>query len=83
MYRHKLKGVCANEIVFDIINDRVYNVKYDGGCSGNLQAISRLVEGQEVDYVIKKLRGIECNGKGTSCPDQLAKVLEEIKQESR
>ena len=60
------------------IRDRVRNVKFLGGCNGNLQGIAALVEGQSAEDVIQKLRGINCNGKGTSCPDQLAKAIDEV-----
>lgn len=69
------KGVCSRAIEFDIIDGRVRNVKFVGGCSGNTQGVARLVEGMEVDEVIKRLEGIDCNRKGTSCPDQLTKAL--------
>jgi uncharacterized protein (TIGR03905 family) len=66
------------QIDFDIDDNKVYNVKYIGGCNGNLKAIGALVDGMNKDEVIKKLRHIECGFKGTSCGDQLAKALEEI-----
>ena len=78
-YTYKTKGTCANEINFDVKDDCVYNVSYTGGCNGNLKAISSLVEGQKIDTVIEKLKGITCGFKQTSCGDQLAKALEEIK----
>ncbi len=77
---YKTKGVCSKEISFDIKNDRIYNVNFLGGCHGNLQGISKLVEGTNIDEVISKLKGINCNNRGTSCPDQLAKALEEVKE---
>ena len=61
------KGVCSRQIQFKLDGDVVRDVKYTGGCNGNLQGISKLVE------------GIDCNGKGTSCPDQLAKALKAYK----
>ena len=69
------KGVCSRQIQFKIDGDVVRDVKYTGGCNGNLQGISKLVEGMKIDEVIEKLEGINCNGKGTSCPDQLAQAL--------
>lgn len=78
-YTYKTKGTCASEINFDVKDDCVYNVSYTGGCNGNLKAISSLVEGQKIDTVIEKLKGITCGFKQTSCGDQLAKALEEIK----
>lgn len=77
MFNYRPKGVCSQNIEFDIVEGKVHNVKFLGGCNGNLQGIGRLVEGQPVDEVIEKLRGISCGFKGTSCPDQLAKALEE------
>ena len=65
------KGVCSRQIQFKLDGDVVRDVKYTGGCNGNLQGISKLVEGMKIDEVIEKLEGINCNGKGTSCPDQL------------
>ena len=73
------KGVCSRQIQFRIDGDVVRDVKYTGGCNGNLQGISKLVEGMKIDEVIEKLEGIDCNGKGTSCPDQLAKALKAYK----
>ena len=79
MHIYKTKGVCSREIHFDIKDNKVLNVSFVGGCNGNTQGIGKLVEGMPVDDVIKRLRGINCNGKGTSCPDQLSKALEEAK----
>ena len=78
-HTYKTKGTCSTQIDFDIENSKIYNVKYTGGCNGNLKAIASLVEGQEVDNVIERLNGITCGFKKTSCGDQLAKALEEIK----
>ncbi|MBO5137604.1 MAG: TIGR03905 family TSCPD domain-containing protein [Spirochaetaceae bacterium] len=71
------KGVCSRNISFEVIDGKVATVKFEGGCNGNLQGISRLVEGMAVESVIEKLKGIKCGFKQTSCPDQLAKALEE------
>lgn len=71
------KGVCSQKIDFDIVDGKVTNVKFLGGCNGNTQGICRLVEGMEVQEVISRLEGIQCGFKGTSCPDQLAKALKE------
>lgn len=78
-YTYKTSGTCSTQIDFDIKDDRLYNVSYTGGCNGNLKAIASLVEGEKVDTVISKLKGITCGFKKTSCGDQLAKALEEIK----
>ena len=65
------------QIDYDIIDGKVYNVKYLGGCNGNLQGIGKLVEGMDVSEVIEKLDGIKCGFKNTSCPDQLAQALKQ------
>ena len=80
-YQYKTKGTCSQRILFEIKDGCVYNVTYLGGCHGNLQGISRLVEGMPVAEVIEKVRGIRCGMKPTSCPDQLAKALEEATQQ--
>ena len=61
--------------------DTIVSVKIIGGCPGNTLAVSTLVEGRKIDEVISKLKGIDCGGRGTSCPDQLAIALEEIKKQ--
>ena len=71
------KGVCSQQIHFDIVDHKVRNVSFRGGCNGNLQGISRLIDGMDVDEAIKRLDGIRCGFKATSCPDQLAKALKE------
>ena len=69
-------GVCSAKIDFEIEDGKLKNVVFTRGCNGNTQGISRLVEGMEVEEVIKRLKGTNCGGKGTSCPDQLARALE-------
>jgi uncharacterized protein TIGR03905 len=81
MNTYETKGVCSSEIEFEIEGNVLKNVKFYSGCSGNLQGISKLVEGMEVGEVIKKLKGIKCGYKGTSCPDQLAIALEKATAE--
>ena len=71
-FDYKPHGVCPMRISFDLEGDTVHNVSFTGGCNGNLQAISRVVEGMTVEQVEGYFRGISCNGKGTSCSDQLA-----------
>lgn len=78
-YTYKTSGVCSRSINFDIEDGVLKNVSYEGGCNGNLKGIGKLVEGMKVDEVIKRLEGIKCGFKSTSCPDQLAKALKEIK----
>ena len=81
---YKTKGVCAQGIEFEIDdNKKVHNIKFTGGCSGNTQGVASLVEGMEVEEVIKRLKGIDCGGRGTSCPDQLAKALEQYLEENK
>lgn len=76
MYHYSTSGVCAKDIKFDIVDNKVKNVKFNGGCNGNLQGISRLIEGMEVEEVVERLSGLSCGMKGTSCPDQLVQALE-------
>lgn len=76
-------GVCSRQITIDV-NEKdqtINSISFVGGCNGNLKGISSLVKGRKIDEVINDLKGIDCNFKGTSCPDQLAKALEEIKKE--
>lgn len=77
MFTYKTSGVCSREIHFDIIDGKLHNVRFDGGCPGNLTAIGKLVEGQDAKAVAALLRGNDCRGRGTSCADQLAKAIEE------
>lgn len=77
-YSYNTRGVCSRKIDFEIEDGIVKNVRFLGGCNGNLQGIGKLVEGMKIEEVIEKLEGLNCNGKGTSCPDQLAKALKEI-----
>lgn len=76
---YKTQGTCSTQIDFDVIDNKIYNVEFTNGCNGNLKGISALVEGEDINVVKEKLQGIKCNYKSTSCPDQLAKALSEIK----
>lgn len=77
------RGTCSRQITFDITDDKkVTNVKYLGGCPGNLQALAKLVEGMDIDEVIARLKGIQCRN-GTSCSDQLANALIKYKENNR
>jgi uncharacterized protein (TIGR03905 family) len=78
-YTYKTSGTCSREIAFDLENGKVKNVKFFGGCNGNLKGIASLVEGMDIDDVIARVEGITCGMKNTSCPDQLAKALKEAK----
>lgn len=72
------KGVCSRQMVVEVEDGTVKSLQVVGGCHGNLQGISKLVEGMKVEDVIARLEGINCNGKGTSCPDQLAQALKQV-----
>lgn len=72
---YRPQGVCSQQIHFDIIDNKVRNVSFVGGCTGNLQGISRLIDGMDVNEAISRIEGIRCGFKSTSCPDQLAKAL--------
>ena len=74
-YEYITKGVCSRKIDFDIENGIVKNVQFYGGCNGNAQGIAKLAEGMKAEEVVNKLKGLNCNGKGTSCPDQLATAV--------
>ena len=76
-YSYKPHGVCARKISFDIEDNKVKNVQFSGGCSGNTQGLAKLAEGMTTDEIIERLSGIRCGFKGTSCPDQLAKAVAE------
>ncbi len=76
-YQYRTKGVCSRSITFDIEDGVIKNVQFEGGCNGNTQGIAALVEGMPVDEAIRRLSGIRCGFKSTSCPDQLANALRE------
>ena len=76
-YTYIPKGVCSRQISFDIEDNIIKNVQFIGGCNGNLKGIASLVEGMKVEDVIKKLEGISCGMKPTSCPDQLAQAIKQ------
>jgi uncharacterized protein (TIGR03905 family) len=78
-FTYKTKGVCSQQIIIDVEDDTVMNVRYIGGCNGNLQGIGALVRGMKIDDVIEKLENIKCGFKNTSCPAQLAQALKSIK----
>ena len=70
------RGVCSKSITFDIDDGKLYNVRFYGGCPGNLLAIGKLAEGADAKTIADKLRHNDCGGKGTSCADQLAKAID-------
>ncbi len=74
-YEYEPKGTCSRSISFDVEDGKVYNVRFLGGCNGNLKGIGALVEGMDLEDVIQRVGGITCGMKPTSCPDQLAKAL--------
>lgn len=76
-------GVCSRYIEVTVEDGVVKNVQFYGGCSGNTQGVAALVKGMKVDDAISRLKGIDCGGRGTSCPDQLALALEHLKEESK
>ena len=80
-YSYEPSGVCSALITFEVTDGIVKNVQFTRGCNGNTQGISRLVEGMNIDDVITRLKGTNCNGRGTSCPDQLARALELAKNQ--
>ncbi len=75
-YTYTPRGVCSRKIDLEIEDGVVTDLSFVGGCNGNLQGVSALVKGRKVEEVIPLLKGIDCGGKGTSCPDQLSKALE-------
>ena len=77
MYTYRPVGVCSRAISLDVIDGKVRNVVFTGGCNGNTQGVSRLIEGMEIHDAISRIRGVDCGGRGTSCPDQLARALEQ------
>ena len=79
-FEYKTSGTCSTKILFDIDDGIVHDLEYIGGCNGNLQGLSRLVEGMPVDEVISRVQGIHCGAKPTSCPDQLAQALLQAKE---
>ena len=79
IYEYKTRGTCSRKIILDIEDGVIKSAVFEGGCHGNTQGISKLVEGMRVDDVIARVEGIDCRGRGTSCPDQLAKALKEAK----
>ena len=81
-YIHKNKGVCSSAITFEVEGQKLKNVNFIGGCSGNASGISKLVEGMDISDVISRLEGVTCGMKPTSCPDQLAKALKAYQVEA-
>lgn len=83
-YSMKTKGTCSSAVSFDLTDGVVTNVSFQGGCNGNTTGVSRLCEGLRAEAIIKRLKGVQCGFRGTSCPDQLARALEQaLKEESK
>ena len=78
-YTYIPEGVCSKKMIIEVENNIIKSVKIIGGCAGNTVGVSRLIEGMDIDEAIKRLKGIPCGFKNTSCPDQLSKALEEVK----
>lgn len=79
---YKTQGVCSRAIYFDVVDNKVTNVAFEGGCSGNTQGVAALVEGMDIDEAIRRMEGIRCGFKSTSCPDQLATALKQYKAQN-
>ncbi len=82
-FHYKTQGVCSNAIEFELDGNTVRNVEIIGGCNGNSQGVAKLVEGMDIDEVIRRVKGIRCGWKETSCPDQLARALEAAKEKAQ
>ena len=78
-FEYDPKGVCSRHYTFDIDDGVIRFLKVEGGCEGNLRGISRIVVGMKVDDVIRAFEGVDCHGRGTSCPDQISKALKAYK----
>ncbi len=78
-YTFQPKGVCSREMRIAYEDNKIVSLEVIGGCHGNLQGIAALVKGMDIDEAIARLEGINCHGRGTSCPDQFSKALKEIK----
>lgn len=79
VYTYKTVGVCSRSITVEIEDDTIKKVSFEGGCNGNTKGISKLVAGMKIDDVIERLTDVKCGFKNTSCPDQLAVALKQIK----
>ena len=79
MFSYKTRGTCSTQINIEVDEDVIKHVEFINGCTGNTQGVSRLAEGRKIEEVISLLEGIQCRG-GTSCPDQLAKALKQLRE---
>ena len=82
-YTYIPKGVCSRQINLEINNGIIDSCEFVGGCAGNTQGICALVKGMDAEEAVKRLKGIDCNGRGTSCPDQLAQALEQYLEQQK
>lgn len=82
-YTYKTKGVCSHSMTVKLEDGIIRDVRIEGGCNGNLQGISRLVTGMKAEDAIARMRGIQCGGKPSSCPDQLAAALTEALEQEK
>lgn len=76
-HKYTTRGVCSRSVTFDLEDGVVHNVRFEGGCAGNTQGVAALIEGMPAEEAVRRLRGIRCGFKSTSCPDQLAAALEQ------
>ena len=83
IYQYEPKGVCSMQMNIEVEGEIIKSVQIIGGCAGNTKGVSVLVEGMNINDAIRKLKGIDCRGRGTSCPDQLARALEKIKEQTK
>jgi len=77
MYEYKTNGTCSTKINFEVRDGKLHSVKFEDGCDGNLKAIGALVEGMDASEAAKRLKGLQCENRGTSCADQLARAIEQ------
>lgn len=77
-FSYSPRGVCSVKIEFESDGEFVKNIRFTRGCSGNTQGVATLADGMRAEDIVNKLKGTDCNGRGTSCPDQLARAIEEL-----
>ena len=80
-YSYRPRGVCSQRMDFELEDGKIVSVKVTGGCDGNLKGIASLVAGMDIDEAIRRMEGIRCGFKSTSCPDQMAKALKAFREE--
>ena len=79
-YRYRPNGVCSREMIIELDGNIIKKLIIVGGCAGNTVGVAKLIEGMNINEAIRRLKGIPCGAKGTSCPDQLARTLEQAKE---